>query len=236
MARRRSPPATKSKTVRRPPARGTLKRAGALAQNAERALAANRRKGEDALALIARRMTSIAESFYDIGQALRVLQQKAVYTALGHRSFDELLAKRNLMSRSLAYELVRTAARYTRETAVALGREKANALLAYVDATPAEDVAETLARSDARIGATPISTATAEAIEQAARTHRAKKRSALSKQERAEEREAARAARELAARARRIDRGATAAAERREGTWWVVLRVSPAHASRVVVR
>ena len=101
-----------------------------LAKKASRASEANRRMGMDALALIRRRMQAIAEAFYDIGMALRTLAQPRVYTALGHRTFEALLQKEALMSRSSAADLIRIAERYSRQTAVDLGQAKALALAA----------------------------------------------------------------------------------------------------------
>jgi len=231
---------TRSKTKKRPARPSAASTTGAardLAKPADRALAANRRQGEDALALIGRRIVAIAESFFDIGEALTILARKEIYSALGHRSFEDLLDKRDLMSRATAAELIRISGRYSRETAVALGREKANALLRFVDASKELDVAEQLARADAKLRGAggPVSEVTAAAIEQAARAlrdARATTRTARSPEERA----AVAAARSLQATLRKAGaRHATAVARRHDSAWIIRAELEPAVAARLVV-
>jgi len=147
-----------------------------LVASATRASAANLVAGQDALALIRRRMAAITEAFFDIGAALRTLAQARIYTAMGYRSFEDLLTKEQLMSRAHAADLIRISERYTRETAIKLGQAKALALVQYVDATPAEDVAETLARADTAIGGKAVSKASATDVARAARAIRTRRK------------------------------------------------------------
>ncbi|MCC6993675.1 MAG: hypothetical protein IT370_03495 [Deltaproteobacteria bacterium] len=194
------------------------------------ASAVNQRIGADALALIRRRMVAITEAFFDIGVALRTLAQPRIYTALGHASFGDLLAKERLMSRSAAADLIRIAERYTRETAVALGHAKAAALVQYVDATPAADVAESLARADTAIGGKPVSKATATELERAARALRAKRKPASKP---SPEERAARAAASALQRTLGGKRAATVEVRKRDGAWRVVLEVAVELAERL---
>lgn len=137
-----------------------------LARSAAIAVAANRTKGEDALALIRRRVAQIAESFYDIALALHVLKRKEVYAALGAPSFDALVVARMPISRTLAFELLKIPTHLSREAAVQLGREKAVALIRHVEHTPEDDSAEALVRGDAKVAGKPLSRQTAAAIEE----------------------------------------------------------------------
>jgi hypothetical protein len=63
-----------------------------------------------------------------------------------------------------------------REQAIALGSEKAYALVAYAAATPAPDVPKDLVAKDARVGGRPLSKASRRDIEAATREVRARER------------------------------------------------------------
>jgi hypothetical protein len=147
-----------------------------ITRTAEAAVARNRQKGLDSLALIRRRQSTIAEAFYDIALALQILQRKEIYAALGASSFAEIVETHTTISRSLAFELVKIPVHLSREAAVHMKREGASALIAFVEATPTDDAAEHLFRADAAIGGRPLSEQTALAIEQAARKARPKRK------------------------------------------------------------
>ncbi len=201
-----------------------------LAKTANAASAANQRVGADALALIRRRMAAITEAFFDIGVALRTLAQPRIYTAMGHASFEKLLTAEQLMARTTAMELMRIVERYTRQTAVELGQTKAIALLQYVDATPADDVAESLARGDIAIGGKPVSSASAAELERAARALRAR-RKPVAKQ--APEERAARAAARTLERALGGKRKVQVEVRRRDGEWRIVVELTVELAGRL---
>jgi hypothetical protein len=63
----------------------------ALAADAKKQLATNKRRGQSLLALIERRKDRITEDFYDIGEALRELLNNKLYAALGFDTFEQLL-------------------------------------------------------------------------------------------------------------------------------------------------
>ena len=204
-----------------------------IARTAASAVARNRRLGEDALRLIDRKHALIAESFYDIALSLQVLSRKEVYAALGVSSFAELVETKTSISRSLAFELLKLPQHYSREAAVALGRDKASALIAYVDATPAADAAETLAREDAVVAGAHVSALSAKAIEEEARKvrPRAKKKASPA------EEQALSAAHALEARIERAAKKSDvlAMAVKKKGGWWVRVEVPAALASRLEV-
>ena len=145
---------------------------GLIARTAANALVTHQSRGNEALATIARNRAQIADSFFDIALELTVLRRPEIYGALGFAGFEEVIPTTGL-SRATAYELLRLSERYTRGTVITLGPERGTALIRYVDATLADDDAETLAREDAEIDGTPISKLSAEQIEQAARDARA---------------------------------------------------------------
>ncbi len=103
------------------------------------AASAATKRAEALLELISRRKGRIAEDFYDIGEALREILDRKLYVALGHRSFGELLEKRNVLGRTQASKLVSIARAMPRKQALDLGPEKAYALLQYTRATPDVD-------------------------------------------------------------------------------------------------
>src|SRR4051812_3414055 len=79
----------------------------AIVRQAKIASEANRKRAEALLAEITRRLLSIAEDFYDIGQALLELKKKSLFVALGYKSFAEMLGARGVMSITQANKLIR---------------------------------------------------------------------------------------------------------------------------------
>jgi len=212
-------------------ARGTsTKSIAKLVKTATSASAVNRRVGTDALALIRRRLVAISEAFFDIGVALRTLAQPRVYIAMGHQSFEALLVAEKLMSRSSAADLMRIAERYTRETAVGLGQAKSLALVRYVDATPADDLAESLARADAAISGKPVSKASALELERAATTLRSRRKPAAPP---SPEERAARAAARALQRVLGGKRKAAVEVRKRDGGWRLVVELDVELAARL---
>jgi len=157
-----------------------------------------------------------AETFYELGVALRELSAPPMYRALGYETFDELLTKRRLVARMQAYKLIEVVEAFSREQALQLGIEKAYALVRYVAATPAQDIAAELARRDAAIGGSAISQLSARKIAAATKKVRAP---AVDEAE-------ARHARDRARRLQRKLRAqgakqASVRAVRRSGRWWL---------------
>ena len=140
-----------------------------------RALATRAKRGEALIALIERRKARIVEDFYDIGEALKEIQDAKLYEALGHESFAALLAARELVSPTVAKKLLAIVDHVPRDQALRLGQEKSYALVSYAAATPEADIPAELAAVDAEIAGRPVSKASVRELRDAARAVRAKK-------------------------------------------------------------
>lgn len=208
-----------------------MKRSTSLTKLAKQTATAASQHATDLVALIVRRMQRITEDFYDIGEALRELQDKKLFRALGYKTLDELLRANKLMSRSKAFELIHIVKTVPRKQALSLGPEKAYAMARLTAATPALDTVEELAKEGVIVRGRrrPIAEVTAEQIEERAR--KMKGRAKVDD----EEREANRDAREVQAALRK--RGAKSAeveAVRVRGRW--SLRITLSVADRSLLR
>jgi hypothetical protein len=132
-------PSAKKRTLPVPLAREVERR---TAQAAEAA----RAEAESLIDVLLRRKASIDEAFYDMGVALAKLREKRLYTSLGFRRFDDLVVERLAISPTHARRLVRVTRELTRASAVALGQERALALVRLAASTDKTDSAETLAQ------------------------------------------------------------------------------------------
>lgn len=119
---------------------------------------------------IATRRARIANDFFEIGVALSRLSTRPLYTSLGYASFDELLQKRRVMTRMQASKLIAVSQAYPKQQALSLGVEKAYALVRYAAATPAPDLARSLATADARIAGKPLRDLTVKQLRDATKT------------------------------------------------------------------
>ncbi len=149
MARPAKPPAKisasrKTKPAVANPAQERSKNTAALVPETKKISAAATARAEDLLAEISRRKQRIAEDFYDIGLALLEIQKKKLHAALGYVSFAALLQERNVLGLSQAHKLIRLVTTVPREQALAIGQEKAIALVDYARATPDLDTPGTL--------------------------------------------------------------------------------------------
>ena len=161
--------ASKKATAKKAVARKrTSKKLSLIAQTVLNAKEANARKGQELVARIQSRMQLIEESFYEVGLALQGLRAPAVWGALGFATFEALIEATPNLNLQMAYRLLRIVDHYEESTAIALTQTKALALLTYVDATPEQDDAESLARNDAEVGGLPISKQSVRGILEAA--------------------------------------------------------------------
>lgn len=185
----------------------TIKAASPLIQQTkERALTRNKARLADLLALIRRRVIDVVEWFYDIGEALDEIVEHKLYAAAGHQSLGAFLEAEELLSLSQANKLIAVVRAVPREQALAVGLERAYALVTYAKATPEADSAGGLVAQNANVGGKPAKEASVRGIMGAAREVRAK-----TKPERAPtsaEREAMKAKRALEDALRRHLRGA----------------------------
>ena len=195
----------------------------------KKASLAGRTRGEELLAEIARRMVNIAEAFYEVGEALRELLSKKLYIALGYRSFQEMLAARNVMSFSQANRLIQLVSSLPREKALAVGSAKAFLLVDYAKATPEPDNAAWLLDEGKLPGGKRIADATTREIVAATKQIRAKNGTAKAKSD--DRIDAERGARAVqAALRKRGAKSTTASAVKRGGEWWLRFEVKLDHA------
>lgn len=119
---------------------------GALAKRAKAAHAARMarlaKQGLDAIAEIRAARAAVATNYFSMGEALAVLQRDGMPEALGRASFEDVCLQDLDMALGTATQLIGLVARMSRATLELLGRDRANAMLALVDATPAEDTVE----------------------------------------------------------------------------------------------
>jgi hypothetical protein len=200
----------------------TAAKTRSLVASAERISAADLRRAEALLKEIARRKARIAEEFYDIGEALRELQHKKLYVALGHGSFGEMLSSRNVMSRSQAHKLIAIVSTLPRDKALTLGSEKSALLVRYSIATPAVDTPEWLLEQGTLPGGKKVADASAREIQAAAQ----KVRSSPAKKLPPEEVQAQKSARAAqAALRKRGAKGALVSAVRKPGGMWLHIEI-----------
>jgi hypothetical protein len=162
--------ASQAVTKKRTPAKanGASKNGkGAVKIATKEEIAANAKVAKTHLRTVQTHLSAVEQSFYKIGKALLALRAPAMWGALGHASFEELVGTIPL-SLPVAYRWVRIAENYGERTALKLTQSKAAALLTYVDATSTNDDAESLARKDAKVNGTRISAQTVRGILEAA--------------------------------------------------------------------
>jgi|GEM_PF-1386870 hypothetical protein len=203
-------------------------------EGAQSRMVAARERGERLVALVQAKKQQIARSFYDIGKALAELQRDKLYIALGKKSFAQLLADRQLLGLSQAKKLIAIAESFDRAEALALGTEKAYALVRLARTTPEDDTPRQLAAGRVRVAGKAKKTAsmTATEIEQA--THSLKVAAGSGRRVTAEERASVAAARRVQAALRRAGLRETIAEARRvAGEWKLIITIASAHATRL---
>lgn len=187
---------------------------------ARKTAGASARRAEELLELIARRKARILEDFYDLGSALKELLDRKLYAALGYASFDDLLAKRNVLGRTQAYKLIAVVRELPRARAVEIGQERAYALVTVAAATPEPDTAGSILTTGVKVrGKTrDVSKLSKRDLEQVAKDVRPRKKSAAEKDAEGTARKA-----QKALRARKLRASVTV--EHAKGTWWATVRV-----------
>lgn len=204
------------------PEGGAAPRAAVAAGEVAQATAAERKRAEALLAIIDRRKDRLTEDFYDLGEALRELQRKRLYVALGHASFSEMLRARRIMGLSQAKKLIEVVASLPRDRALELGPEKAYALTRYAVATPEVDTPRARLDRGAALDDRSVEDRSVREI-----VHATNKAKALSVKPRpAQEREALQAARKLQVWLRKQGaRDVVVVAYRDSGGWWLHVEV-----------
>lgn len=155
--------------------RGTkARRSGLIVATKAAALEAHRKQLGALQRLIRRRLATVAESFYDIGVALREILNRKLYGAAGHTSLAAYLEATKLISVTHAEKLIAIVRSVPREEALAVGQERASAMLALAAATPEPDSASELI-AHGTVGGEPAKTASVRAIRAAAKAQAAKR-------------------------------------------------------------
>lgn len=191
---------------------------GELERRATAALAKNRALARNLVRDIVRRKRRVEDDFHAIGRALRRLSDESLYRALGYDSFDALLTAEDLFSKTMAYKLMSVAGAYPAAKARELGIEKAYGLIAYAEATPAADLARTLAEGNPRIGNQSLNTISVRELADAVKRVRAA--TGAGRNPTGPEQEARRIAREVQRDLRaRGAKSARASAKRIGGEW-----------------
>jgi hypothetical protein len=147
---------------------------------------ASRRRCEELLDEIARKKTFISEAFVDIGVALVEIEKKELFKTLGYTTFGELLTERGVFGPSQAYKLMAIARSLPRRHALALGTEKAYALVRYAKATAKIDFASQLVEKGIPIAGKlrPVADLSAAELNQEARRTSRNRRNATRDPER----------------------------------------------------
>ncbi|WP_437736849.1 hypothetical protein [Sorangium sp. So ce1335] len=191
---------------------------------AARGGAAAEKRAHALLELIDRRKARIAEDFYEIGEALRELQRKKLYLALGHASFGDMLKARAIMGLTQAKKLIGIVAALPRDKALTLGPEKAYALTRYTAATPEVDTPAWLIDQGATVAGKSLDEISVREL--TAEIGKARANAAGPKRQDPEEKRALAAARATqAALRKRGARGATVEARRAKGGYWLRVEV-----------
>lgn len=175
------------------------------------------------LDFIERKKAEVARAFYDLGSALRELNDKKLYGVLGYPSFDAMLADREIMSPAQARKLVEVVRRFDREMAQRLGAEKAYALARYVARTKQDDdVAELVAEGFPLGGRRkPIDEVSVRQITHATQVAVLKQKGQRGENERARQAAESAARKVQATLRRKTDEQASAAVVFRHGSWWL---------------
>ncbi len=151
------------------PRKAAMSKSALIEQTRSLALARNKARLADLLALVRRRVSEVVEGFYDIGEALQEILDHKLYAAAGHKSLEALLKAEGMMSFRQASKLIAVVREVPREKALSLGQERAYALVAYTNATPEDDSPATLLAANA-----PVSSASVREIKAATREARAR--------------------------------------------------------------
>ena len=94
--------------------------------------------------LIRRRLATVVESFYDIGEALTEILRRKLYAVGGHASLEAYLTTTKLIGIAQAMKLIAIVREVPREVALAAGPERSYALIGLAKATPEPDSAAEL--------------------------------------------------------------------------------------------
>jgi len=129
----------------------------------------------------------IARDFWELGRVLGGLRAEEAHVVLGFDRFDNLITERLGLAATTAFKLIAVADRLPRTEAVALGQEKAYAILTYADAAPDAVEPVALVRNDALVGDKPLSRSSVRDIVAATAAVRPPRPQSLAARRRAQE-------------------------------------------------
>ncbi len=138
------------------------------------ALESRRKRLKTLEGLVRRRLATVVESFYDIGEALTEILKKKLYAVGEHTSLEAYLTATKLIGIAQAMKLIAIVREVPREVALAAGPERSYALIGLAKATPEPDSAAELIASGTVAGQ-PAAKAPVRAITAAAKAERAKR-------------------------------------------------------------
>ncbi|HEY1956113.1 MAG TPA: hypothetical protein VGH28_10875 [Polyangiaceae bacterium] len=172
---------------------------------------------------IDRKKDEVARAFYDLGDALRELNDKKLFAALGYATFDAMLADRDIMSAAQARKLIEVVHRFDRDMAQRLGAEKAYALARYVTRTKQDDYVADLVTEGFPVGGRrrPIDEVSVRQITHATQLAVLKQKGQHGENERARQAAESAARKVQATLRRKTDEQATTAVVFRHGSWWL---------------
>ncbi|MGH7328907.1 MAG: hypothetical protein ACREJX_11215, partial [Polyangiaceae bacterium] len=179
------------------------------------------------LALIEQRKKNIARAFYDLGSALRELNEKKLFASLGYASFDAMLGEREVMSPAQARKLIEVVRSFDRQMAERLGAEKAYALARYVARTRQDDDVGELIEEGFPVGGRrrSIDETTVRQITHATQLAVLKQKGKYGENERARERATTIARRVQGKLRKATDDQASVRVVFRHGSWWLDVQV-----------
>ncbi len=134
-----------------------------------------REKAKAAISLVRKRRSALADDFLDVVDALRTLRGEGVFEALGRADFDELCVRDLDLSEAGVEAMLAFADRLERGPERELGRDRASAMLALLDALPDDERPASVLDATVQLptgGRVAVRGATAAEIREAARAFR----------------------------------------------------------------
>ena len=180
-------------------------------------------RAESLIEVIGKQKRNIALAFYELGMALKELNDKKLFAVLGYDSFDHLLAERGIMGGTQARKLIEVVRVFEKTYALALGPEKAYALARHVARTKQDDNVDEFVKRGFPIGGhrRPIDEVSAREIAEATRVAVRKQKGQHGASERARKDAETIARHVKAALRQRTEDEAQVELTYRRGSWWV---------------
>ena len=185
-----------------------------------------KQKAERILRELERKVRSLAETFYEIGDLLVQVHDGGLYRALGYVSFVAFIEATGILAPTQAKKLMEVRRKFGRQSALSLGPEKAYAIARYTAHTKVADTPEELLEAGFPVAGRRVSMeeVSVRAIQRATRTVLARQGGSVAERERRDAERARRRAEETL-RHRGIE-GAEVQVRRRRGRYAIVLVIA----------